>query len=97
MAWPRYCECDDCETIRYGPTQGGYTFWQQSMMARAEKMKREQEKEDRRWIGIEPWMDDHDYQCHSPMTFEKLSVPAVFGHKDDHDPPDEFRVALERT
>jgi hypothetical protein len=60
MALPQYCDCNDCETIRCGPTPGGMRFFQQMLTARVEEMKKEKEREDSRWIGIEPWMGDHD-------------------------------------
>jgi hypothetical protein len=56
----QYCDCNDCETIQCGPTRGGMRFVQQMLTVRVEEMKKERDREDSRWIGIEPWMGDHD-------------------------------------
>ncbi|KAI4701383.1 hypothetical protein J4E81_003123 [Alternaria sp. BMP 2799] len=57
---PECCECFECENLRAGPTQGGLRFVSELQMERLKQMQKEQEREDRRWIGIEPWMGDYD-------------------------------------
>jgi hypothetical protein len=58
MGLPTYCVCVLCDVLRSGPTPAGQDVYYEMQREKVKQMEKQLQRDEDRWIGIEPWMGD---------------------------------------